>query len=56
MTNLATYRCIVVRNGDNWDRFEPRTKNSEKQNLNILDFAVCPRFKSVQGSLHFPLL
>ena len=36
--------------------FEPRTKNPKKQNLKILDFEFCPRFKSVLGGLHLLLL
>ena len=31
-------------------------KIKKKKKLEILDFEFCPRFKSVLGSLHFPLL
>ena len=40
------------------DRFEPRTKlqktKIQKKNFNFV-FEFCPRFKSVLGTLHFPL-
>ena len=31
-------------------------KIKKKKNLKVLDFEFCPRFKSVLGNLHFPLL
>ena len=46
-------QALVLGNGVSWDRFEPWTKNSRKQNLKILNleflsqFQICPRIASI---------
>ena len=43
----------VVGNGATWDRFEPKTKISRKQNL-IFNFRFCGRFRAFLGFPPFP--
>ena len=43
----------VVGNGATWDRFEPKTKISRKQNL-IFNSGFCARFRAFSGFPPFP--
>ena len=52
--NTFNISNLVVGNGATWDRFKPRTKNSRRQNLKILNFVLVSNLS--QDSLHFLLL